>query len=319
MDFWFLTEHYLKESQKTDSRSNSATPTWLWKFQHTAVYLYRSGLSSSYAAQFYSALDEKRLTALISLDISVAFTTISHSILLRRHETEFGVVGIALDKLQSYLSDRRHHVKFGRHCSETVLCSSGVPHGSVLGPLLFAVYISPVGDLIKSKGVDYHQYADDVQLFLSLETSSLTADLQKLESCSMARKAWFTENELLPNVDKSDAMLIGTSAELRAANNISRITVAGANLKPTSKLKSLGVILSNQLTFIDHVSAISKACNYYLLALRYIRNLLAFFELLIFGLSTCPRYQMLVSCKRCNYNHKMMKIRLWYATKNIFA
>ena len=84
--------------------------------------------------------------------------------------------------------------------------------------------------------------SDDVQLFLSLKTSSLTADLQELESYSLAVKAWFAENELLLNADKSDAMLIGTLVQMRAAKNI---TVAGATLKPTAKLKSLGVLLDS--------------------------------------------------------------------------
>ena len=240
---------------------------------------YRSGHSTETALlcmldSFYSAIDDKRLTTLISLDISAAFDTISHSILLRRFEMEFGVTGIALDWVRSYLTDRRQFVKLGRHCSDTVKCSSGVPQGSVLGPLFFAVYVSPVGDLIKSHGVEHHQYADDTQLFLSMEASSMTSDLQKLESCSQAVKAWFAENELLLNADKSDVMLIGTSAQLRAANGITNIAVAGASLKPTAELKSLGVIIDSRLTFAAHVSAVCKACNYHLWALRHIRHLL---------------------------------------------
>jgi len=86
---------------------------------------------------FYSTVDDKKLTTLISLDISAAFDTISHGTLLKWLEIEFGVKGIALSWLQSYLTDRS--VKLGRHCSKTVICSSGVPQGSVLGPLLFVI------------------------------------------------------------------------------------------------------------------------------------------------------------------------------------
>ena len=81
---------------------------------------------------------------------------------------------------------------------------SGFPQGLFLRPLLFAVYVSSAGHPINS---NHNQYADDAQLFLSLETSSLTADLHKLESFSLAVKAWFAENDLLLTAEKSDAML----------------------------------------------------------------------------------------------------------------
>lgn len=222
----------------------------------------------------YSAMDNKRQTALISLDISAAFDTINHRVLLERLSSDFGVDGVALVWLRSYLLDRQQFVKLGSHCSATVRCSSGVPQGSVLGPLLFAVYVSPVGDLISSHDVDHHQYADDTQLFLSMSASNLHTELHRLELCSLEVKAWFLENDLLLNADKSDVMFIGTSAQLSASSSLSSVTVAGENLVPTSELKSLGVVLDNRLTFNAHVTAVCRACNYHIWALRHIRHLL---------------------------------------------
>jgi len=135
--------------------------------------------------------------------------------LLNQLEFEFGVERIALNWLQLYLTDRSQFIKLGCHCSNTVTFSSGVPQGSVLGPLLFVIYVSPVGDLIKSHGVSHHQYADDAQLFLAIKASSNSADLAKLESCSQAVKGWFAVNNLMLNADKSDVILIGTSPVAR--------------------------------------------------------------------------------------------------------
>jgi len=79
---------------------------------------------------------------LIGSDLSASFDTISHSILIGRIRDKFGVSGVPLCWLQSYLTDRRDYVKLGRHCSSTVQCTAGVPQGCVLGPILFAAYIA---------------------------------------------------------------------------------------------------------------------------------------------------------------------------------
>jgi len=73
-----------------------------------------------------------------------------------------------------------------------------------------------------------------------------SADLANLESCSQAVKGWFAANNLMLNADKSDVMLTGTSAQLRAADHILEIVVAGVNLKPVAVIKSLGVILNSR-------------------------------------------------------------------------
>jgi len=109
----------------------------------------------------------------------------------------------------------------------------------VLGPLLFVIYVSPVSDLIKSDGVSHHQYADDTQLFLAIKASFISADLTKLEfgTFSQSVKGWFAVNYLMLNADKSDVMLMLTSAPLHATNHILEIVVAGANLKPVAVIK----------------------------------------------------------------------------------
>ena len=96
----------------------------------------------------YTAADNKEVTVLIGLDLSAAFDTVDHEILLERLQTEFGVEGTPLTWLRSYLNDRTRYVKIGQHQSTAIQLEVGVPQGSVLGSILFAVYASPVADSV---------------------------------------------------------------------------------------------------------------------------------------------------------------------------
>ena len=101
----------------------------------------------------YDAIDTGSFTVLVSLDRSAAFDTIEHSILLNRLENSFGNTGLALAWFQSYLSDRRQFVRIGGSKYPEILCCTGVPHGSVLGPMLFSLYISPIAHIVSSFGL----------------------------------------------------------------------------------------------------------------------------------------------------------------------
>ena len=161
-----------------------------------------------------------------------------------------------------------------RHKSSTIKCTSSVPQGLVLGSILFTLYTAPVADVITSRGVSYHQYADDTQLFYALSASEIDSGLTVVEECTRAVKRWFLENDLLLNADKSEVMFIGTSAQLQKTDHIRSVNVADAELPVSKKLKPLGVVLDNQPNMFDHVSLVAKACNYHIWALQHIRHLL---------------------------------------------
>jgi len=123
---------------------------------------YRQGHSTETALldildSVHTAADSKEITLLIGLDLSTAFDTVCHSTLIKRLHTEFGVSGTALSWIQLYIQDRTQFVKLGQHRSSETTLKVGVPQGSVIGPLLFAVYCSPVADVIASHGVRCHQ------------------------------------------------------------------------------------------------------------------------------------------------------------------
>ena len=138
-------------------------------------------------------MDRKQGAVLITLDISAAFDTISHVILLERLESCFGITGSVLNWIQSYLTDRSQFVKIGDSASDDTFLSAGVPQISVLGPLLFCFYVSSIQTVIPD-GVSFHQYADDTQLYCSVSTSNFVADVDILQECTSVIEFWFLPN-----------------------------------------------------------------------------------------------------------------------------
>ena len=124
------------------------------------------------------------VTVLISLDLSAAFDTVDHEVLLQRLKSEFGVTDTPLFWLRSYLESHTQFVKLGQHQSSTVGLDVGFPQGSVLGPLLFAVSCSPETNVIMSHGVQFHQYADDTQLHLAMSSDNTSNYLSALVACT---------------------------------------------------------------------------------------------------------------------------------------
>ena len=141
--------------------SAAAAPQLFWRRRRGATGVVENiseRLSAIVAAKWCSSHASQYCveTILTCLDLSAAFDTVDHSLLLERLHSEFAVTDTSLDWLRSYLVDRAQFVKMGRHQSDTVPLDVGVPQGSVLGPLLFAVYCSPVCDVISQHGVTYH-------------------------------------------------------------------------------------------------------------------------------------------------------------------
>ena len=156
-------------------------------------------------------VDSGSPSLLLSLDISAAFDTLNHDCLLQRAEDLFGFTGKAKSWLASYLTGRSSFVAIGSHKSDVVFHVTGVPQGSVLGPLLFSIFTTPVGKLISSFGISYHQYADDTQLYTVLNNTG-AAGMSSLSACADAVTRWHLDPS------KSEALITGTRHQVESVD-----------------------------------------------------------------------------------------------------
>ena len=158
------------------------------------------------------SIDSGKITILTTLDMSAAFDTQDHITLLHRLQQTFGLSGHAISWIRSYLTDRSFFVKIDSSSSPSTSILTGVPQGSVLGPLLLVFFMSPVANVInsdqsnQSNSVFFHQYADDTQLYIGTNSSTLTSQIASIESCTQRDHNWLLNNGLHLNPSKSEAI-----------------------------------------------------------------------------------------------------------------
>ena len=187
------------------------------------------------------------------LDFSSAFDTIDHTILVHRLHTDFGFTDTVLQWFSSYLTDRAHYVSLCNHCSDCAPVHSGVPQGSVLGPILFTMYIKPLSAIIDSHSIIHHSFADDIQLQMSAPPDRISELLHSMQSCIGDVEAWESANMLNLNDNKRELMHV-TSKRTKHLNNLpTSITIRNAQIPLKQSVKNLGFTSDCHLNMNAHL------------------------------------------------------------------
>ena len=213
------------------------------------------------------AMDNRHGTALVLIDFSAAFDTVNHNIMIRRLQLRYGFVGKALVWLQSYLEGRTQRVIVRDTSSNTTRVTSGVSQGSVLGPLLFLLYVQPIGDIITAHGLCFHHYADDLQLYFhfDLTATALSATPRHMEYCLNVVNMWMASNCMCMNNNKTEyPPVIPKTAAATALVDGSVIRVGDATITASRFVRNLGVVIDRHLDFKKQVSIIVSVCSFHL-------------------------------------------------------
>jgi len=256
-----MAEHNLDELFQSAYKVGHSTETALVRVQNDILM----------------ALDKQQVCLLILLDLSAAFDTVQHDILLNRLHTRMGVSGVALKWMESYLTNRMQSVKIGSVSSEAHPLKCGVPQGSVLGPLLFTIYTAPLGDIIRRHGLNFHLYADDTQLYITFKPCQKDSDaaVAAVLSCVTDIRHWMAQNNLKLNADKTETLLI-CSHHQRTKVKIPEMCV-GDNVITVSDdkaVRNIGAWFDKELNMKTHVQKICQSAYMHIRSIGLIRKYL---------------------------------------------
>ena len=225
----------------------------LYKYQ----FGFREGHSTTHALieatdTIKHAIDNKELTCGIFIDLTKAFDTVDHSILLQKL-FHYGIRGNVYNLFKSYLSDRKQYVRVNNENSDMQQVVCGVPQGSVLGPLLFIIYINDLANCC-NEGT-FRIFADDTGIFCHSKTISLL--MEKAAVIMKNIHNWFQSNKLTLNTSKT-SFLIFRSSRFSIQQLPDTINFGNSSIHRTSQIKYLGVILDEFMNWNAHIQDL---CN----------------------------------------------------------
>ena len=270
-----LQVHGLQEEYQSAYRAQHSTETALLRVK----------------TDILTEMDAGRAIYIVLLDLSAAFDTVDHQILLDRLSTSFNITGVALRWIRSYLRGRSFRVSTGGDLSvsedaegsdtavsESVRLEYGVPQGSVLGPLFFVLYTNYIGNIIRQHGIKYHVYADDIQLHISFDPKDNNASnmaLAKLSACINDIHLWMSRNMLKLNNSKTEFFVAASPHNLNKLQDVS-LKIGDITISLSSTIKNLGVTFDQKISMENHVKSLVKTVNFHLRNIYRIRRFITF-------------------------------------------
>lgn len=246
----FLESNSLLANNQHGFRAKLSTETALLKVSNT----------------MYENIEEKKISLLMLLDLSKAFDSVSHNILLDKCEK------MKIDRFwfEDYLKNRIQSVCINNVVSTPRSVSFGVPQGSILGPLLFLIFVNDLSQYITN--CELVQYADDTQIIISDILINLLDLVKRAEDLLLKSKLYFQTNGLMVNESKTQCIFIGSQQYIARIPEDITISFCGDNIVPSKCVKNLGVHFDQYMRFSTHIDVMSKKVTGTLLYINLNKN-----------------------------------------------
>ena len=198
----------------------------------------------------FDAMEKQEVTALIAIDLSAAFDTVDHNILLQVLQNQYGVGGTVLSWIDSYLRPRSCRVSINTVQSSTRLLECSVPQGSCLGPWLYLTYAGTLFDVIPPT-ISVYAFADDhiaSRRFKPTSVSSECNAIEDLQQCAVTINDWMNENKLKMNTTKTEFIIFGSKSQLNKCTT-NKVNIVSDEVESVSVIRYLGAYLDQTLKF----------------------------------------------------------------------
>lgn len=242
---------------------------------------YRTGHSTETALlrvlnDLLIAVDQGQVVILLLLDLSAAFDTIDHSILFFILHSMFGVSGTVLEWIKSYLSNRSQSVRVDQTTSAPSSLKYGVPQGSILGPLLFCIYMIPLAQIIRRHNMRLHIYADDTQLYCTFKPKAMNTREEAVKSAELCVddiRSWMSAAKLKLNTDKTELLVVSSTHAKQFVEDFA-LRVGDTLVSSSESCRNLGVIFDRCLNMRKHVANVCRSSYFHLRSIGSIRKYL---------------------------------------------
>ena len=245
--------------------------------EHSIIYKYQSGFRSTHSTvtalleatdTWAYNIDRRKINAVVFLDLKKAFDTVDHKILLSKL-SHYGICRNAYNWFKCYLENRTQMCSINGSLSKNRSLTCGVPQGTILGPLLFLLYINDLPNCLSN--CEPRMYADDTYLTYAGDCVDslqlyLNLDLENVHN-------WLRANKLTLNMTKTEFMLIGSRQRLSTLTDSPTITVNDNQVSQVTTAKSLGVTIDNKLDCSSHIGKLTKKVASGIGAIKRIRHL----------------------------------------------